>query len=106
MKVQKFTAYSLTSIIGHIHVDHAAALIDARDKYILTKNKSVSVECNDHIGYGNYRQTIIVVEEQGEDIKVTYTPHNGQQLDFTIRTPREEKEVECVVKKTVILEHI
>jgi len=106
MKVQKFTAYSLRSIIGHIHGDHATALIDARDKYILTNEKVVSVEHNDHLGYGNYAKTKIVVEEQGQDIKVTYTPHNGQQLDFTIQTPREEKEVECVVKKTVILEHI
>ena len=106
MKVQKFTAHSLRSIIGHIDADHAAALIDARDRYILTNDKSVSVEHNDHIGCGNYRKTTILVEEQGEDIKVTYTPHNSQQLDFTIRTPKQEKEVECVVKKTVILEHI
>ena len=106
MKVQKFTAHSLRSIISHVHADHATSLIDARDKYILTNEKVISVEYDDHIGYGNYRKTKILVKEQGEDIKVIYTPHNGQQLDFTIRTPKQEKEVECVVKKTVILEHI
>lgn len=109
MKVQKFCPTALISILSHIKPEHTKALIEARDQYLSTPDHevpSVTVSHKDPLGYGNYGKTEIVLEEENDEIKIAYKPHNERKVDFTITPPKAEDEVAMVHKKVVILEQI
>jgi len=109
MKVQKFCPTALISILSHIRAAHHKTLIEARDQYLSTPDHevtSVTVSYTDPLGYGNYGKTDIVLEEESDQIKITYKPFNERKIDFTITPPKAEDEFPMIHKKIVIIEQI
>ena len=109
MKVQKFCPTALISILQHIKPEHTEALIKTRDQYLSIPNHevpSVTVTYKDPLGYGNYGETKIILEEENDQIKIAYKPHNELKVDFTITPPKAEDEVTMVEKKIVLIEQI
>ena len=121
-KIHRFCPRTLEKILVHVHPDHALAFNEVGDKYVATSeisnNAVISVTHDERTGYVksyvNYpspqfpiEKTEILLEEEGCDkIKITYEPHSGQKIDFTIRVAYFEDEITTVEKKIVILETI
>ena len=106
MRVQKFSATALISLLRHFqsnNTDDTDLLIEARDKYLLTTDKLISVSCDTRSGFALTRSEV-TLQDLGDHIRIAYL-NNDRTVDFTIK-PADGINGLKIHKTTVLAEFV
>ena len=101
MKVQKFSATALRSLLQHFEDNDTDLLIEARDKYLLTTDKLITLNCNTRSGFA-LTTSEVTLQDLDDHIRIVYR-HNDRTIDFTIKPPSGINGDGLKIHKTTVL---